>query len=69
MKKLELNQMEGLDGGVSHTNIGHGITAACVAVGLVAVASGFFTFGASTIWGLTMAGAFCTGFEIGSLTS
>ena len=61
--------MENLEGGVSNQSIANGITAGCIAVGLAAVASGFFTFGASTVWGLTMAGAFCTGFEIGALTN
>jgi hypothetical protein len=66
MKKLELNQMENLEGGRRNpviTSIGVG----CAAIGLASVAAGIFTFGAGTVFGLALGGAFCTGAGIGSL--
>lgn len=63
MKKLELNQMENLEGGVNAVDV------ACIGVGLASVAAGIFTFGAGTVFGLGVAGAFCTGWGIGQATA
>lgn len=68
MKKLELNQMENLNGGVgSGTTVINGIGVACVGIGLVAAAGSFFTFGASLAFGVAIGGAFCTGAGAGAL--
>ena len=68
MRKLELNQMENLEGGLGNgTTVINGIGIACVGVGLIAAAGSIFTFGASLAFGVAIAGAFCTGAGAGAL--
>jgi bacteriocin-like protein len=65
MKKISNENLSNIIGG-SRTVI-NGIGWGCVAVGLAGVAAGIFTFGAGTVFAITLGGAFCTGASIGSL--
>lgn len=56
------NVMAGSNSVITAVNI------ACVGIGLAGLAGSVFTFGASVAGALTIGGAFCTGWGIGSLT-
>ncbi len=70
MKTLELNQMEKLQGGNdANDNLSLGVGIACGAIGVVALAGTIFTFGGSLAFGITLAGAMCTGAGVALTTA
>lgn len=65
MKKISNESLANINGGSQ--SVINGIGWGCVAVGIASAAAGVFTFGAGTVFGLALGGAFCTGASIGAL--
>lgn len=63
--RLTLEEMENVMAGSQ--SVINAIGVGCAAIGIASVAAGFVTFGAGTLFGLSLGGAFCTGAGIGSL--
>lgn len=70
---LDRDEMEETVGGYHRSNGGggksviYGIGAGCFVAGMAGIAASVFTFGAGTVFGIGLAGAFCTGAGAGAL--
>ncbi|WGK94553.1 MULTISPECIES: hypothetical protein [Flavobacterium] len=67
---LDRDEMEEIVGGYRNSGgktVIYGIGAGCFVAGMAGIAASVFTFGAGTVFGITLAGAFCTGAGAGAL--
>ena len=71
MRTLEVRQMEVLNGGQEQSALSpqdtiDAVSAGCAVAAVASVAAGFFTLGAGTVFGLSVVGAACAGWGLGT---